>query len=68
MIVVIQKGSQAWRELADIFDPNQAGRTLRKVSIDLRDVVTHPDGESKLATGIAVKVNEYMWSPTLDVT
>jgi hypothetical protein len=49
--VVIETGSQAWNELKELF----ADETARKVSLEIR------------RHGVAVKFNEYMWTPTLDI-
>lgn len=49
---VIQRGSEAWDELKEIFSDS----TSYKVSIEIR------------AGGVAIKQNEYMWGPTLKVT
>jgi hypothetical protein len=55
-VVQIERGSQAWRELrAAMKDPD-----MYKISLQVR---TGPNG-----THLALKVNEYTWTPTLDVT
>lgn len=47
--VIFMSDSMAFRELAEAFTDPDT----RKVSIDIRE------------DGVAVKVNEYMWSPAL---
>lgn len=50
--LVVEKGSQAWRELRAMFNDPE----MYKISFDQRE------------RGVALKLNEYTWTPTLDVT
>lgn len=56
-VYVIEQGSQAWDYLESVVFGNEADEVVkRKLSLNVR------------RDGIAFKVNEFMWTPTLKIT
>lgn len=54
----IKYGSEAWHRLLLAMQPDNMGR-----DISIHDRTSHPD-----YPGVAIKIGEDMWSPTLKVT